>query len=134
MSQTITEEDVLDLAAKIAVQARRDGVERSQIENLLALVEKPSDPKISPWVVALYAYKQAGRKQAGRGKIGHKTADLIYEAMRKLCEAGCGKEDVRKLLGFMKWIYESLEGRTIPQEVDVEKLKLQDVLKMLRGS
>ncbi|MEM0057047.1 MAG: hypothetical protein QW612_05805 [Candidatus Bathyarchaeia archaeon] len=127
MSQTITEKDILDLAAKIAVQARLDKVERSQIENLLASVEISSDPKNSPWVVALYAYRQAGRN-----KIRRETANLINEAMSNLCEAGCGREEARKILGFVKWIYESLEGRKIPQ-VDIKKLKFQDVLKMLKS-
>jgi len=127
LSQTITEKDILDLAAKIAVQARLDEVEKSQIENLLASVEISSDPKNSPWVVALYAYRQAGRN-----KIRRETANLINEAMSNLCEAGCGREDARKILGFVKWIYESLEGREIPQ-VDIKKLKFQDVLKMLKS-
>lgn len=78
-------------------------------------------------VVSLYAYRQAGR-----GEISRRTADLVYEAMRSLSEAGCGREDARKLLGFVKWIYESLEEKKIPR-VDIRELRFQDVLKILRG-
>lgn len=130
MSQTITEEEILNLAARIAIQAKIDEVEKSQIENLLSSVEVSSDPKNSPWVVALYAYRQAGR-----GRIGRGTADLIYGAMSRLCEAGCGREDVRKILGFVKWIYESFEGkeRNILPRIDIKNLTFQDALKMLKG-
>jgi len=127
LSQTITEENILNLAAKIAVQAKVDNVKKSQIENLLASVEISSDPKNSLLVVSLYAYRQAGR-----GEISRRTADLVYEAMRSLSEAGCGREDARKLLGFVKWIYESLEEKKIPR-VDIRELRFQDVLKILRG-
>ncbi|MEM2291997.1 MAG: hypothetical protein QXO15_07930 [Nitrososphaerota archaeon] len=143
----LTEEEILNLAARIAVQARIDYVKRSQIENLLTSVEIPSDQKNSPWVVALYAYRQAGRQEIGRG-----TADLIYEAMSRLSEAGGGKEDVRKLLGFVKWIYESFEKKEGKEEkpaeilqqtikrvlgkkegkVDIRNLTFQDALKILR--
>lgn len=128
MSKPITEEEMLDLAAKIAVQAKIDRVDRSQIENLLAVVEIASDPKNSPWIVALYAYRQAERD-----KISIKTADLIYEAMSRLSKAGSGREDVRRLLGFVKWIYESLEIAKGKLRVDVKGLKFQDVLEMLKG-
>lgn len=130
MSKTITEKDILDLAAKIAVQAKKERVEKSQIENLLSVIEVASDPANSPWVVALYAYRQAER-----GRMGHATASLIHEAMIKLSEAGCGKEDLRKLLGFVKWIFESFERkeRNIPPRVDAKNLTLQSVLEMLKG-
>lgn len=127
MSQKITEEEILNLAARIAVQAKIDGVKKSQIENLLTSVEISSDPKISPNIVALYAYRQAERNEIGRG-----TAVLISEAMSRLSEAGGGREEARKLLGFMKWIYESLGERRIPR-VTVKELKFQDVLKILKG-
>lgn len=130
MSKTITEKDILDLAAKIAIQAKIERVERSQIENLLSAVEIASDPKNSPWVVALYAYRQAGRDRIKRG-----TANLIYEAMSKLSGAGCGREDVRRLLGFVKWIYDSFEKmeRRIPSQVDIKNLTFQNALEMLKG-
>lgn len=118
MPQSITEEEMLDLAARIAVQARLDKVDRSQIENLLASVEIASDPKNSPWIVALHAYKQAGR---GEKIMGSKTASLIYEAMRRLSETGGNKEDARKLLGLVKWIYESF-GREEKEESEAKEL------------
>lgn len=126
---------MLDLAAKIAVQARIiDKVERSQIENLLAMVETALDPKNSPWIVALYAYRQVDRRKIGKG-----TADLICEAMCKLSEKGGRREDVRRLLDLVKWIYEALGilGKKPDLErrlkVEVKNLNFQGVLKMLRG-
>lgn len=127
MPQSINEEEVLNFATRIAVQAKIDGVERSQIENLLASLELAADPKNSLWVSTLYAYRQAER-----GRIGRRTAELIYEAMSRLYEAGCGKDEARKLLGFAKWVYESLEKRSIPR-IDARRLTLQELLKMLKG-
>ncbi|MEM2363745.1 MAG: hypothetical protein QXQ20_08650 [Candidatus Nezhaarchaeales archaeon] len=134
LSQLLTESEMLDLAAKIAVQARIDEVERSQIENLLAMVETALDPKNSPQIVALYAYRQVDRR-----RIGKRTADLIHEAMNKLSEKGGRREDVRRLLGLVKWIYEALgilgEGPDLERrlKVEVKNLDFQGVLKMLRG-
>ncbi|MEM2169769.1 MAG: hypothetical protein QXQ20_08430 [Candidatus Nezhaarchaeales archaeon] len=119
----IEEKDILDLAARIAVQARIDGVERSQMENLLASVETSSDPKMSPYFVTLYAYSRVGRKE-----MGEKTAALIHEAMNKLYEAGCEREEVRKLLGLAKWVYESFEEK----ELKEEKEGKEELTKVLR--
>lgn len=124
MSQSLTESEILNLAAKIAVQAKIDRVERSQIENLLAVAETALDPKNSPWIVTLYAYRQVERR-----RIGKKTADLIYEAMSKLG----GREDVRRLLGLVKWMYESLEAVSRPLPRDVENLTFQGFLEILKG-
>lgn len=63
MPQTIEGDDILDLAVKIVVRARIDGIERSQIGNLLTSVEIPLDPKMSLYFVALYAYSRVGRKE-----------------------------------------------------------------------
>ncbi|MEM0011418.1 MAG: hypothetical protein QXT84_06985 [Candidatus Bathyarchaeia archaeon] len=145
LSQTITEKDILDLAAKIAVQARLDPkIDKSQIENLIASLEGASDPENSPIITAIYAHRQAGRNE-----IGYETAKLISETMCKLYSLRYKKDDARRLLVLAKWIYESFDvfgkeekdkekrERIIREKIreklsgNIKELTIQDVLRIL---
>ncbi|MEM4618790.1 MAG: hypothetical protein QW607_01095 [Desulfurococcaceae archaeon] len=146
MSQTITERDILDLAAKIAVRARLDlKIDKSQIENLIASLEGASDSENSPIITAIYAYRQAGRNE-----IEYETAKLISETMCKLYSLHYKKDDARRLLVLAKWIYESFdvfggdqkdnEGKKerIKKNIEkklsgkkIEELTIQDILRIL---
>jgi hypothetical protein len=125
LCESIGEEEVLNLATKIGVQAKIDGVTRAQFENILSSLELVEDSKASLLVTAAFAHRQAARLG------GRRMAELINDAMRKLYDANCGKEDARKLLGFAKWIFESIEEVRLPQ-VAVRSLTLKDFLDILR--
>ncbi|MEM2746808.1 MAG: hypothetical protein QXK69_09895 [Candidatus Caldarchaeum sp.] len=99
---------ILNHAAKIGIQAKLDGLAKSQIEQIIASLENMEDPRLSLLVTASFAYRQANR--LGRG---HRTANLIGEAMQDLYTKNYGKEQARKLLGLAKWVYESVERQSV---------------------
>ncbi|MEM1943706.1 MAG: hypothetical protein QXO30_01705 [Candidatus Caldarchaeum sp.] len=113
---------ILDYAAKIGVQAKIDGVAKSQIEQIIASLENIDDDRLSLLVTSSFAYRQARRGMLGNK--GGKTADLIAEAMQALHQRNHGKEQARKLLGLAKWVYESVEGQYVrPVNSFLEYLK-----------
>ncbi|MEM2188210.1 MAG: hypothetical protein QXG35_02645 [Nitrososphaerota archaeon] len=121
-------QEILDLGARIGVQAKFDGIERTQIENILSSLDFVEDRRLAPLIVALFAERQARRLNRG-----HNTARLINEAMIKLFENNLEKEHARQLLSIAKWVYEASEQRRLnitPSEIP--RLTLREVLDKLR--
>ncbi|MCS7132734.1 MAG: hypothetical protein NZ918_03310 [Aigarchaeota archaeon] len=122
-------EEILNLGARIGIQAKFDHVERAQIENIISSLDFVEDKKLSLLVTALFAERQAERLRRG-----HNTARLINDAMTKLFTSGLEKEHARQLLGIAKWVYEAAERRRLNLRVeDIPKLTLKEVLEHLRG-
>lgn len=104
MSEAI-EQLIVDYSARIGIQARLERIARSQLEQVMSSLENVEDEKLSLLVTAAFAFRQA--KRLG----GQRTANIIGEAMEKLYENNCGKEQARKMLGLAKWVYESFENK-----------------------
>jgi len=122
--------DVLDKAARIGVQARFEGLERSQIENILSSLDLIEDERKSLLVTALFAERQAER--LGRGRY---TARLINEALTELYARGMGRDQARQLLGLAKWVYEAIGDRRLQITAkEIESLTLDKLLELLRRS
>ncbi|MCS7098591.1 MAG: hypothetical protein NZ922_06405 [Candidatus Methanomethyliaceae archaeon] len=126
--KTLSEKDLLDYAVRIGVQAKLDGIKKSQLENILASLELFEDPKHSLLVTAVYSNRQASRL-----KRGFRTADIISDILNELYRNGYGREEARKILGLAKWTFESIENKEVKVNVDIKKLTSEEFLKILRG-
>ncbi|BAK54121.1 hypothetical protein STK_00070 [Sulfurisphaera tokodaii str. 7] len=114
-----TDTDLLDIATRIAMSAltpvqkgkeQKPAVDASTINNLLTYIQSRKSIK------ELLAYIL---RQTGRGEIDRNTSKLLLSALKDLKE---NEEDINKaleLLGYVKWIYETLDGL----EIDVTQLK-----------
>lgn len=122
------EEEILDFATKIGIQAKFDGITKAQFEGILASLELIKDPKASLLATAAFTHRQAVRLG------GHATAKLINEAMNRLYNSGCSRENARKLLGFAKWIFEIVEKVKKEQlpRINVKTLTFRQFLEILR--
>lgn len=128
MSLTGPEPDILDLAARIGVQAKYDRMERSQIENILSSLDLIGDERKSLLVTALFAERQAERLKKGRN-----TAKLINESLSRLYASGKDRNHARQLLGLAKWVYEAIEGKRLPIDPrDIRNLTFERLLEVLR--
>lgn len=116
MTQVIkTDTDLLDIATRIAISAltpvqkgreQEPAVDSNTINNLLAYMQSRKSIK------ELLAYIL---RQTGRGEIDRNTSKLLLSALKDL-------EDINKaleLLGYVKWIYETLNGL----KIDITQLK-----------
>lgn len=120
----LDEKYILDIAAKIGVQAKLERIAKAWLENIIASLELTEDEKNSLLVTAAFAHRQAARLRGGR------TARLISEAMRKLYSANCGKREARKLLGLSKWVFEATENVRLPP-IDIRELTFEKLLEAL---
>jgi hypothetical protein len=119
---------LLDYATKIGVQARIEGIAKTQIENILASLDFIEDPKQSLLLSSAYAHRQAAR--LGRG---YNTAKMINELMDQVYKGGEGKEKARFALGLAKWIYEIAESYRLPR-IDIDTLTFEKFLEILRSA
>ncbi|ACP34777.1 conserved hypothetical protein [Sulfolobus islandicus L.S.2.15] len=120
MTQVIkTDTDLLDIATRIAISAltpvqkgreQEPAVDSNTINNLLAYMQSRKSIK------ELLAYIL---RQTSRGEIDRNTSKLLLSALKDLKE---NEEDINKaleLLGYVKWIYETLNGL----KIDITQLK-----------
>ncbi len=110
MTSSVSEEQILDISARIGVQARCERLAKAQLENLLASLDLVEDPKASLLVAAAYAHRQAAR--LGRGYV---TARLVSNALNQIYKSGGKKENARKILGLAKWVFEAIENTGLPK-------------------
>jgi len=124
-----TSTDLLDIATKIAISAYtpspesrgrepKPSVEVTTINNLLTYMQsRKSIPDLLAYIL----------RQTGRGEIDKNTSRLLLSALKDLKNTD---EDIKKaleLLGYVKWIYETLDGLNI----DVNQLKGVDSFQKL---
>lgn len=125
----IDERRMLDLAARIGVQAKFEGIAKAQFEGILASLDSIEDPSASLLVTAAFAHRQASRLR------GRETAKLINASLAELHRAGGRKEDARRLLGLAKWVYEAVEPIRLPlRREEIRTLTFAKLLEYLRRS
>ena len=102
---------LLDTATKIAISALTPknqkgdpSVDLSTINNLITFMQsRKSVPELLAYIM----------RQTGRGEIDRNTGKLLLSALKDLKNT---EEDINKalqLLGYVKWIYETLDGLNI---------------------
>jgi len=115
---TFNEKTLLDYAARIGINAVREGIEKSQIEQLVATLEEEiEDQQLIILIPAAFAHRQVNR-----GKFRKRTAKWISKAMEYLYNSNCGKEEARRLLNLAKWVYQGILGK-ISEEKTRDKKK-----------
>ena len=100
--------EVLDELALAALQARQEGVERSQVNKLIEYLESTDS-----FTLILFLVRQVARGQWSRaGRHAYSAARLV-KVIRRLIEKVSSenerKEVLRKVLGYFKWFYESYD-------------------------
>jgi len=117
--------DLVDYAARIGVAAKFDGVDKSQLEKLIASLDFVSDERISIYVSQAYVNRQVSRRE-----IGNTTGRLVIEALEKCAD----KSQARALLGLAKWIFEGAKAvnfKNIRRD-NVDKITFEDYIKEVK--
>lgn len=112
MSQKTTEE-LLNWATEIAVAAKRDTIASGQINSILSFAQEYRNDINT---VMLYIMYQAQRLRFTN------TAKIL---VNKISELKNSPDDVIRLLGYVKWIYEIIERI----RVDYSTKKFEDLVK-----
>jgi hypothetical protein len=112
MSQKTTEE-LLNWATEIAVTAKRDTIASGQINSILSFAQEYRNDINT---VMLYIMYQAQRLRFTN------TAKIL---VNKISELKNSPDDVIRLLGYVKWIYEIIERI----KVDYSTKKFEDLVK-----
>jgi len=119
--------DLLDMATRIAVQAKIDGLAKTQIENLIGSLYMVDDPKDALLIAQLFAHRQAARLERG-----FRTMSKVGEALNSMYSMGKDRVFASQFLGLVKWIYECIEDVRLPR-VNVEAITFDELMKILRG-
>jgi len=115
---------ILDHAARIGTAARREDVEKSQLEQLSASLEGYPHERLCLLVTAVFA-----RRQEQRGYLRRDTARAVLTALHELYNKGGGKEDARVLLSLSKWVYEAVSNIRVNRPVS----NFDELIKVLMG-
>ena len=123
MAQTTS--TLLDTATKIAISAltpsgrgRDSSVDITTINNLLTYMQsRKSIPELLAYIM----------RQMGRGEIDRNTGKLLLSALKDLKNSEEGVNTALQLLGYVKWIYETLDGL----DIDVTQLRGVDTFEKL---
>jgi hypothetical protein len=135
-SPKVDEKLILDWGTRIglAVNADRERVERaererlgkSQIENLIALLESVGGRE-ALLATAAFALRQSARLEA------RSTGRVVANALLDLYSKGGTKDDARKMFVIAKWVSEASEHLKVGR-VDYNTITLEDYLKQaIRG-
>lgn len=121
--------DFTELGVGLGVRFRVDGVESTQVNKLLELLNAESDERLALVLVSLFSHRQAGR-----GYMRPVTAREISNAMRAILESEKSdlRAEARRVLVVAKWVYEALGGRRIPPEY-AERIRDYDSLLRFLG-
>ncbi len=114
--QQSSNEELLNIATKIAISASKPAergnkpvVDSSTINNLLTFIQSRRD------VNELLAFIM---RQTGRGEIDPDTGKLLLRYLK-----GLSLDKAIQLLGYVKWIYETLTSR----DIRIDRSKLNNV-------
>ncbi|QIW22825.1 hypothetical protein EWF20_00705 [Sulfolobus sp. S-194] len=122
MAQSLsTSQDLLDIATRIAISASQPRprgrqstqepvVDSTTINNLLAYMQSRKSIK------ELLAYIL---RQTGREEIDRNTSKLLLSTLKNFKESDDDINKALELLGYVKWIYETISGLNI----DASRLK-----------
>jgi len=105
--------ELMNWAARIGSQLKLDNVDKSQIEQLIGSAEQARVASHAPLIAATFA-----SRQATRGYLRDGSARLIAQAMEWLYRNNKEKNEVRRLLGLSKWVYECIKDKRIPGQFD----------------
>jgi hypothetical protein len=118
--------ELLDIATKIAVQAKNEYLTKSQIENLIGSLYMVDDPRDALLIAQLFSHRQAARLEKG-----FRTMSKISKILNDMYNTGKDRIFASQFLGLVKWIYECIEERRLPK-VNAETITFDELMKILR--
>ncbi|MEM2056718.1 MAG: hypothetical protein QXO76_00480 [Thermoproteota archaeon] len=121
--------DITELGVKLGVRFRVDGVQPSQINKLLELLNAESDERLALVLVSLFSHRQASRgymKQSSAREVSNAMQEVLVSRKSDL------RSEARRVLGIAKWVYEALERKRIPPD-RVEEIRDYDSLLRFLG-
>lgn len=127
MGKVFSYKDLLDTATRIAVQAKMEGLTKSQIENIIGSLYMVDDTKDALLVSQLFAHRQAER--LGRGR---KTMSMISKFLNEIYIKNEDRRLASEFLGLVKWVYECIEEVRLPM-IDINTLTFDGLMNILRG-
>jgi len=127
VSTSFSYKDLLDMATRIAVQAKFENLTKSQIENLIGSLYMVDDPRDALLVAQLFAHRQAARLDRG-----FRTMSRVSEALNNMYSMNKDRVFASQFLGLVKWIYECIEDVRLPR-INVETITFDELMKILRG-
>lgn len=117
--------ELVDFSARIGVAARLEGVDRTQLEKLIASLDFIGDERLCIYVTQAYAARQLSRRE-----LGNITTRLTIDALSRCTN----RNQARAVLGLAKWVYEgakTIRFRNIRRD-NVEKITFEDYIKEVR--
>lgn len=113
----MNEQEILNAGIRIGVALHSEEVSSAQVNKLLEILESEKEPKTAITLLAIYVQRQKARRRKGqreeteKGYIGEASAREITRILLRLLNTNIeNKDEVRKILGTAKWVYEALEG------------------------
>ena len=110
--------ELLDWATEIAVAAKRENVSSTQIDSILGFAQEYRNDVET---VMLYIMYQSQRLRFSN------TARILVDKIDKLKNS---PDNIVKLLGYVKWIYETIERI----RVDYSTRRFEDLVKTFIGT
>jgi len=127
MKRAFSYKDLLDNATRIAVQAKLDGLTKTQIENIIGSLYMVEDARDALLITQLFAHRQAER--LGRGR---KTMSMISKFLNEIYVKNEDRCLASEFLGLIKWVFECIEEVRLPM-IDVNTLTFDALMNILRG-
>jgi len=125
----MNEQEILETGTRIGVTLHNERVKSSQVNKLLEIFESEKDARMAISILSIYIAKQEKRGYLKRGS----ATEIINTLSKTLSNKRVSKDEVRKILGISKWVYEALgEDKGRPVTVRDVKSLLEELLKDLR--
>ena len=113
-NQKISDEQMLDVAAKAASMARKNRVvDKSQVSKLLSVLETVGDERSCLLILSAYIYRQVSKRE-----IDKDTSRILSSFLLEMYNKNMSRRDARKFLGMFKWLFESIERAYVPKPVN----------------
>lgn len=113
-SQIISDERMLDVAAKAASIAKKNGiVDKSQVSKLLSILETVGDDRSCLLILSAYIYRQVNKREIDRD-----TSKVLSSFLLEMYNKSMVRRDARKFLGMFKWLFESIERTYVSRTVN----------------
>jgi len=113
-TQKISDERMLDVAARAASIAKKNGiVDKTQVSKLLSVLETVGDDRSCLLILSAYIYRQVNKREIDRD-----TSKVLSSFLIEMYNNNMSRRDARKFLGMFKWLFESIERARFSRPVN----------------
>lgn len=125
-SSKITDKQMLDEGARLAALAKIGDVKLTQINQLIEVINSLGDSRESLLYLAAFVSRQVGRR-AIPSDFGRELKNALLEYYRM----GLGRDEARRLLGIIKWVYEALQKARVNYGALRRARTIEEVLRLI---